>query len=385
MIAGRESTSLVSKKAHITVSDRCRAVFRSGMTAWYESARRDLPWRRTDDPYRIWLSEVMLQQTRVDQAEPYYRRFVERFPTVHDLADAPLDDVLLCWEGLGYYSRARNLHRAARKVVDDFDGAVPDTAEDIRSLPGVGPYTAAAVLSIAYDRPHAVLDGNVIRVLSRVFAVDGDVKKAATQRALQTAADALIDRENPGDFNQAMMELGARICTPRSPKCGRCPVERVCEAHRLGDPEAFPVSASRGSIPHRDVVVALIFDEDGRVLIQRRPDDAMLGGLWEFPGGKREDDETLEAACIRELREELAIGIEVERFFYRLSHAYSHFRITLHAFRCILVDGEPKSSSGEPFAFVELHRLNEYAFPRANRRLVEELITARSRLNGRSG
>ncbi len=351
------------------------------MKAWYESSRRDLPWRRTDDPYRIWLSEVMLQQTRVDQAEPFYRRFVERFPTVHDLADADLNDVLLCWEGLGYYSRARNLHRAARIVVDDFDGTVPDTDVDIRSLPGVGPYTAAAVLSIAYHRPRAVLDGNVIRVLSRVFAVESDVRKAATRRALQNAADLLIDRHNPGDFNQALMELGARVCTPRSPECGRCPVAAVCEARRRGDPEAFPVSAPRGDIPHRDVVVALIFDELEQVLIQRRPDDAMLGGLWEFPGGKRENGETLEAACIRELREELAMDIAVDGFFFRLSHAYSHFKITLHAFFCSHVGGRPESSAGEPFTFVGLDRLHEYAFPRANRRLVEELLRSRSRNN----
>lgn len=344
------------------------------MMEWYAAARRDLPWRRTDDPYRIWLSEVMLQQTRVDQAEPYYRRFVERFPTVHVLAEAGLDDVLLCWEGLGYYSRARNLHQAARKVVDEFGGSVPDTHDEISSLPGVGPYTAAAVLSIAYDRPHAVLDGNVIRVLSRVFAVDADVKRTATKRALQLAADELIDPGDPGDFNQALMELGARICSPRSPDCGRCPVEGVCQARRLDEPEAFPVSASRGEVPHRDVVVALIFDDDGRVLIQRRPNDAMLGGLWEFPGGKCEAGESLESACIRELREELAIDVGVDGFFYRLSHAYSHFRITLHAFRCSVLNGVPRSQNEEPIAWVPLTSLDNYAFPRANRRLIDELL-----------
>lgn len=343
------------------------------MMAWYASARRDLPWRRTDDPYLIWLSEVMLQQTRVDQAEPYYRRFVERFPTVHDLANATVDDVLLSWEGLGYYSRARNLHHAARRVVDDFAGAVPDTMEDIRALPGVGAYTAAAVLSIAYDRPHAVLDGNVIRVLSRVFAVAADVKKAATRRALQNAADDLIDPNQPGDFNQALMELGARICTPRSPNCPACPVASVCEARRLNEQEAFPVSTPRGEVPHRDVVLALIHDREGRVLIQRRPDHVMLGGLWEFPGGKQEDGETLEEACVRELREELEVDVRIDAFFYRLSHAYSHFRITLHAFTCTITGGEPRTTSGEPFAFVHHDDLDDYALPRANRRLIEEI------------
>ena len=365
------------KPPEIDVHDRCRQVFRGALTSWYDVERRRLPWRETDDPYRIWLSEVMLQQTRVDQAEPYYHRFVERFPTVHDLASAPLDDVLLCWEGLGYYSRARNLHQAAQMVVDDFGGRVPATEEAIRSLPGVGPYTSAAVLSIAYDRPHAVLDGNVIRVLSRVFAVEADVKRSATRRVLQRAADALIDPAAPGDFNQAMMELGATVCTPRSPRCGDCPVAGACEARKLRMQEAFPVSAVRAEVPHRDVVVALLFDEAGRVLIQRRPEDAMLGGLWEFPGGKREDGESLEAACVRELQEELGIRVCVEDYLHRLSHAYSHFRITLHAFRCRILEGTPTSMSGEPVAFVEVAALKEYAFPRANRRLIEELQQSR--------
>ena len=201
---------------------------------------RDLPWRRTDDPYRIWLSEVMLQQTRVDQARPYYERFVTAYPTVQALAAAPLDDVLLNWEGLGYYSRARNLHKAARKVVDVFGGQIPDTYEAIRTLPGIGPYTAAAVLSIAFGRPHAVLDGNVARVLTRVFTIHDDVKANPTRKNLQALADVLLDPVHPGRFNEAMMELGATICTPRTPSCLTCPIQRVCGAYAAETPEAFP-------------------------------------------------------------------------------------------------------------------------------------------------
>ncbi len=361
----------------IEVTDVLRKIFRSALADWYVSAQRDLPWRKTDDPYRIWLSEVMLQQTRVDQATPYYRRFVERFPTVRDLADADLDDVLLSWEGLGYYSRARNLHRAARKVVDDFAGEIPSTFDDIRTLPGVGPYTAAAVLSIAFERPHAVLDGNVIRVLSRVFAVETDVRRAASKRMLQQAADALMDPASPGEFNQAMMELGARICTPRSPSCTKCPVSLACKAFGSGRPEAYPKSASRPSIPHHDVVVAIIYDDIGRVLIQRRPDEAMLGGLWEFPGGKRREGETLRQCCTRELREELGIDVDVETFFCELSHAYSHFRITLYAFRCSIARGRPRSVTGEPIEWIRPESLDAYPFPRASRRLIEEMARSR--------
>ena len=361
----------------IRVTEKHRALFREDLAAWYASERRDLPWRDTDDPYHIWLSEVMLQQTRVDQAEPYYRRFLERFPSVHDLADASLDDVLLCWEGLGYYSRARNLHRAARTVVDDYAGEVPDTLEEIRRLPGVGPYTAAAVLSIAFERPHAVLDGNVIRVLSRFFAMESDVKKQASRRSLQLAADELVDPDRPGDFNQALMELGARICIPRAPSCSMCPVAAACEARRRGIPESFPVASSRPPVPHFDVVVALIFDRSGRILIQQRPQDAMLGGLWEFPGGKCRDDETLEDACVREVKEELGVDVLIKDFYHRLAHAYSHFRITLHAYRCAIADGQVQSAAGEALDWVHADSLGNYAFPRANRRLIERIVQER--------
>ena len=361
----------------IRVTEKHRALFREDLAEWYASARRDLPWRDTDDPYRIWLSEVMLQQTRVEQVEPYYRRFLERFPSVNDLADASLHDVLLCWEGLGYYSRARNLHRAARTVVDEYAGEVPDTLEEIRSLPGVGPYTAAAVLSIAFERPHAVLDGNVIRVLSRFFAVESDVKKQATRRSLQSAADELVDPDAPGDFNQALMELGARICIPRAPSCSMCPVAPACEARRRGIPDSFPVASSRPPVPHFDVVVALISDASGRILIQQRPEDAMLGGLWEFPGGKCRDDEALEDACVREVKEELGVDVVIEQFYYRLAHAYSHFRITLHAYRCAIVNGQVQSATGEALDWVHVDSLGKYAFPRANRRLIEQIVQER--------
>lgn len=345
---------------------------------WYDGARREMPWRDTNDPYRIWLSEVMLQQTRVDQAAPYYHRFLERFPSVEDLAGAPLDDVLLCWEGLGYYSRARNLHKAAQQVVREFDGQVPDREDSIRSLPGVGPYTAAAVLSIAYDKPHAVLDGNVARVLTRVFRVDAEAGRSPTRRRLQATARRLMDEARPGVFNQAVMELGSTVCKPRSPLCSDCPVRAVCQAASHGDQEHYPVTAPRKRIPHYDVAVALLRDDEGRLLIQRRPQEAMLGGLWEFPGGKREAGESVIAACRRELKEELGVSIAVGERIHRLSHAYSHFRITMHAFAARIVDGVPQSSSGLATRWVAPSDLDAYAFPRANRRLIDRLAAARA-------
>jgi A/G-specific adenine glycosylase len=332
-----------------------------------------MPWRETADPYSIWVSEIMLQQTRVDQAQPYYERFTAAFPTVETLAAANLDEVLKNWEGLGYYSRARNLHRAARMVVETFEGRVPDTYDAIRTLPGIGPYTAAAVLSLAYSKAHAVLDGNVARVLTRVFGVNDEVSKTSTKRLLQGLADALLDPARPGPFNEAMMELGATVCTPANPACQRCALRNLCEAHALGTPEAFPVKKKKAPVPHYDIAVGLIFDTSGRILIQRRPEDKMLGGLWEFPGGKHEAGETLEAACRRELREELGIEVEIDGLFQRVSHAFTHFKITLHAYRCHIMEGTPVAREHQPMQWVTLPELADYAFPRANRRLIEAL------------
>jgi A/G-specific adenine glycosylase len=358
----------------LSPTDRQRTAFRTNLLDWYDEHKRSMPWRETDDPYRIWVSEIMLQQTRVDTVRDYYPRFLEAFPTVEALAAADRDTVLKYWEGLGFYARARHLHEAAQTVVDAHDGTVPDTMDDIKELKGIGPYTAAAVLSIAYEKPHAVLDGNVTRVLSRVFAVEEDATTTAAQNALRALANDLLDSDRPGDFNQAMMELGALVCTPSTPLCDRCPLNDVCRAHDAGTEEDYPITPESTPVPHHDIAVGLVFDDDrDRLLIQRRPDDGLLGGLWEFPGGKQEDGESMETACRREVREELGIEVAVEEAFYTLSHAYSHFKITLHAFRCRIEDGTPEAREDQPFQWVGLDELDDYAFPRANRRLIEEL------------
>jgi len=361
-----------------TVEPPHERAFRVELTEWFERHQREMPWRETGldgrrNPYRVWLAEVMLQQTRVDTATPYFLRFVEAFPSIHELATAPLDDVLKLWEGLGYYSRARNLHKAAKAVVAEHDGVIPDTEDAFRALPGVGPYTSAAVLSLAFDRPLAVLDGNVIRVLARVFALDADVKQGATRRDLQATMDTLLDPADPGRFNEAVMELGATVCTPRSPACGRCPLRTICAAAASGTPEAYPVSSKAKPIPHHTIVVGLIRDDQGRLLIQRRPEDAMLGGLWEFPGGKGEPGETLPDACQREIQEETGLEVHVGEEVARVKHAYSHFRITMHAFDCTPVGGELVSVTGEPQRWVAATEFDTYAFPRANRRVLEQL------------
>jgi A/G-specific adenine glycosylase len=356
----------------LTPTERQRRTFRTDLLDWFDENKRSMPWRETDDPYRIWVAEIMLQQTRVDTVRDYYPRFLETFPTVESLAAADRDEVLKQWEGLGFYARARHLHEAAQSVVDEYDGTVPETMSAIRDLKGIGPYTAAAVLSIAYRKPHAVLDGNVTRVLSRVFAVKEDATTSSAQRHLRNLANELLATSRPGDFNQAMMELGALVCTPRTPLCDRCPLQSVCRAHEAGTEEDYPITPESEPVPHHDIAVGLVFDED-RLLIQRRPDEGLLGGLWEFPGGKQEEGESLKTACRREVREELGIDVAVDDHFYTLSHAYSHFKITLHAYRCHVEDGTPEAREGQPFKWVAVHDLDDYAFPRANRRLIEEL------------
>ena len=352
---------------------RHEAAFREALPAWFDGARRAMPWREPDgrrDPYRVWLAETMLQQTRVDTATPYFERFVAAYPTVAALAAAPLDDVLVLWEGLGYYSRARNLHRAAQAVVADHGGRVPPTAEAFGGLPGVGPYTTAAVLSLAFGVPLAVLDGNVIRVLARVFAVQDDARAPRTRAALQHAATQLLDAERPGRWNEAVMELGATVCTPKKPACPLCPLRGVCAAFASGVPEAFPVVSPRKAVPEALVAVALITDEAGRVLMQRRPENVMLGGLWEFPGGKVEPGETPAEACAREVREELGVEVAVGAAVALVDHTYSHLRVRIHAFRCRIASGVPRTVTGEPMRWLAPDEMAGVAVPRASRKII---------------
>lgn len=342
---------------------------------WYESQQRDLPWRRTDDPYHIWVSEIMLQQTQVDTVIPYYHRFLSRFPDIESLAKADRQQVLKSWEGLGYYSRARNLQDAARTVMEKFNGKLPDSIDDLRSLKGIGPYTSAAISSIAWQQPYAAVDGNVIRVLSRYFGITDDTRSSRTQRQIQELADQCLDEERPGDYNQAVMELGAMVCRPKNPECGECPLSAGCIAYKMAATDQIPYKSPTREVPHHQVVVGLIVRDDGKLLIALRPEEKMLGGLWEFPGGKQRDGEDLRGALKRELKEELGVDTEVGPRFMSLRHAYSHFRITLHAFWCRLSHGgqKPEPLTSSEIRFVEVGDLDHYPFPQANRRLIDKL------------
>ncbi len=348
------------------------------LLAWWDAGHADLPWRRTKDAYAVWVAEIMLQQTQIATVLPYYARWMTRFPTVEALADAPLDDVLKLWEGLGYYSRARNLHTAARQIMAEHDGRLPDTLDGLVALPGIGRYTAGAIASIAFAIPAPVLDGNVIRVLSRIFDINEDVTKPATRKWLWELAAAAVPTERPGDFNQALMEMGQLICTPQTPRCLICPVNTLCLARQRGTQLERPVRPARKPTPHYDVVAGVIWHDGaparaGQFLITQRPLDGLLGGLWEFPGGKVEPGETLADALKREIREELALEIQPGVFITKVDHAFTHFRITVHAFHAAYTGGEPQHVAVAAHAWVTLDDLDRYAFAVTNRKIIERL------------
>lgn len=349
-----------------------RAV-QTALLDWYARCRRDLPWRRRSDPYAVWVSEIMLQQTRAKTVGPYYERFLKAFPTVRSLAAAGLDDVLKLWEGLGYYRRARNLHEAARAVVAEHGGRLPRTAGELRKLPGIGDYTAGAVASIAFGADEPVVDGNVARVLARVYRIRQDITAAATRKRLWKLARELTPAGQAGLMNQALMDLGATICTPHRPSCETCPLgDGLCRARVAGVQESLPVKPGATAVPHYDIVAAVI-RKRGRILIDRRREDAMLGGLWEFPGGKVRPGEAHRQALAREVAEEVGIEVAVGEPLCTVRHAYSHFRITLHAYTCRHIAGRARAIECDAVKWVLPDDLDRYAFPKANHRILERL------------
>ncbi len=314
----------------------------------------------------------MLQQTQVDTVKPYYERFLRRFPTIETLARARLDTVLKCWEGLGYYGRARHMHAAARRIMSEHQGRFPPDMDTLLSLPGIGRYTAGAMASIAWAQRTPVLDGNVTRVLCRVFRMVDDPGTSARQHQLWDLAAGLLPSRRPGVFNQALMELGALVCKREDPLCPKCPLRALCQAHRYDLQALIPLRKPAKSLPHYTVVVGAIWHKD-RILIDRRPPQGLLGGLWEFPGGKRRSGESLQAALLREVGEELNIRIAVRGQLVKVRHAYSHFRITLHAFECRYISGTPTPRVCTAVKWIKPQHLRRYAFPGANLKIIRVL------------
>jgi A/G-specific adenine glycosylase len=333
--------------------------FRKQLLAWYDRTARDLPWRKNTEPYRVWISEIMLQQTQVETVKPYYHRFLIAFPDVQSLAAAPEQQVLKLWEGLGYYRRARQLQAAAKIIAGDLSGRFPQAAESWMRLPGIGRYSAGAIASIAFGEAVPVVDGNVKRVLARFFALRKNVDDPGVVKTLWGIAGRLVPGRRPGDFNQAMMELGACVCLPRQPDCPACPVRRSCQGLRQGQPEQLPVRRVKKKTPHYEMAGAVVC-RAGRVLLLRRPVEGLLGGLWEFPNARLARLESREEALARMLRSQTGLTFRVAQPLTMVRHAFSHFSITLHAYLCtgiagrVAVPGHPASQWVRPEAFKEL-------------------------------
>jgi A/G-specific adenine glycosylase len=344
----------------------------ASLTKWYHHEKRDLPWRNTEDPYCILVSEFMLQQTQVKTVIPYYQRWIKSYPTACILARARESSVLKHWEGLGYYSRARNLHRSAKMIVEEFQNQVPGTWDEILKLPGVGRYTAGAVLSIAYNQNVPVLDGNVKRVLSRLFCLKENGANPASENRLWQIAEQLLPSGSAGDFNQALMELGATVCLPQKPLCLLCPLNTVCRAKRKGMQEQFPPAKIKSATKKIEVSAAVI-QRNGKTYIQQRPQKGLMGGLWEFPGGKLEKGESPEDCLLREIKEELGIQIKIKKKILTIKHSYTQFRVTLHVFTCDLKQGRIRATSCDQWKWVSLEKINQYPFPAANVKILKYL------------
>lgn len=358
------------------MNDADLPLLRDRLLDWYDRSRRELPWRASGgerpDPYQVWLSEVMLQQTRVETVRAYYLRWIELFPTVEALAQADQDEVMKAWEGLGYYSRARNLHRAVREVARSYGGRVPDDPDTFRSLPGVGRYTAGAVMSIAFGREEPVVDGNVRRVLARLL----DDPEPADSR-LWAVAERLVKGERPGDLNQAVMELGATVCTPRSPQCGRCPVADFCAARRAGTQAIRPQPRRRAPLPHEQRVAAVVEGEDGRVLLGRRPDAGRLGGMWEFPGGLLLAGEEPAEGLPRAMREATGLEIVAAAPVATVDHTFTHVRVSYHGIRGRVAGGAVSGDYYPELRWIPPAGLGDLPLPRAQQRLAALAVPAR--------
>jgi A/G-specific adenine glycosylase len=372
--------------------------FSTELLAWYRRHRRDLPWRRSSNPYFIWISEVMLQQTRVDTVIPYFHRFTERFPTMEALANAPEEEVLKMWEGLGYYSRARNLQGAIREVQERYGGVVPNTKEEISSLKGVGPYTAGAILSIAYNKPEPAVDGNVMRVLSRYFLIEADIMKPSTRGLMEQLAKELIPEGTAGDFNQALMELGAMVCTPRSPHCLTCPVMEHCSAREAGMEDELPIK--KKSKPPRPewrmaALVEGVGEHTGQILIRQRPQEGLLARMWELPhtdvpfsyleqSPPQKESIPESFRILTDKLSEETIGIIPKRWFMQAEHTFSHIHWDMQVVVCGLEPGVIPSNSyvllPSHYQWVDAATMENFAFPNVFLKILRAYFAADKKL-----
>ncbi|MBT3216817.1 MAG: A/G-specific adenine glycosylase [Candidatus Marinimicrobia bacterium] len=342
------------------------------LLTWYSRNRREMPWRKTQDPYKIWISEIMLQQTQVKTVIPYYKKWIKKYPTINHVVCASEKTLLKSWEGLGYYRRCRNFHTASKIVENKFDGIPPSDYQIFKSLPGVGDYTASAVMSICFNEFYPVLDANVKRVLARIMKIKKFTAKNIIR--IKKTLDLWISAvNNPGDFNQAMMELGSQICIPKKPNCLNCPLSDLCLAFITKSPEKYPAQLKLKKIPTYDVSVGIIWDND-KFYIQRRENKLHLGGMWELPGGKRKLNERLDTTVAREIQEECNIKVIVKSQAGFVKHQYTHFKINLSAYHCNLSNGNsiPITKNTK---WIKQKDINSFPFPKATLKIFDQSLS----------
>lgn len=339
---------------------------------WFQKHQRLLPWREKYEPYQVWISEIMLQQTQVKTVLPYFDRWMKELPTIQSVAEAPEDKILKLWEGLGYYSRARNLQKAAKYMVEYYNGVFPSDYQQVLALPGVGRYTAGAITSIAFNQNQPLVDGNVIRVLSRLFLYTKNTRLPEAEKQMWEWAQEVLPKAKARYFNQAMMELGALVCTPKTPDCLHCPLNKVCRAYQEDLVSQIPDRGPKKELKQIQVAIAII-RKGGKIFIQKRPNKGLMAGLWEFPGGKIEGDETEREALEREILEEIGISLKNIKLFKKIKHAYTSYKVDLHCFEAEYQAGDIQLKSAIESKWVKPLELKKYPFPAANVRLISEL------------
>ncbi len=344
------------------------------LSHWFARNARPFPWRGETNPYRVWISEVILVQTTAAVGVPRYKRFIKRFPTLKSLIRASVDDVMKEWEGLGYYHCARHLHRAAQIIHDVHNWKFPSDYDNIRALPGIGDYCAAAISNFCFGGRFVPLDANVARVGARLFGVKGDIKAAKTRENIHDCLANLMKLGTGSLWTEGLIGLGATVCTPRNPKCDSCPLSRRCVAFYSKCQLRLGLPAKKAPRKIIDVACGVIRRRDGRILIAQRLETGLLPNLWEFPGGKRDGNERLSETCRREIREELAVSVSVGKRKMVVEHAYSHYAVRLHVFECQHRSGRPRAIGAQRFRWVKLGELNSLAFPAANRQIIDELL-----------
>jgi len=350
----RSTTSLLQKK----------------LLLWYRKHARNLPWRETCDPYKIWVSEIMLQQTQVQTVIPYYKRWLEGFPTLESLAKAPQEEVMKYWAGLGYYRRVKMLHAASQFVQTELQGIIPSSPDELLKIPGIGRYTAGAIASIAFQKPAPLVDGNVIRILTRLYAIKKNVGDAATLKQLWTLAEELVPEKKPGDFNQAMMELGATVCLPKNPSCRTCPVQKECRALASGNPESFPVKTQKEKIQKIKSAAFILKNPQGEVLINRQPQNARWGGLWMFPFGENKE-EVGDRFKLKDLPSEHSFIIK---------HGFTKYSIHLHVFETKVSVKTAKTLAASSHRWTAVTALENFAFPSPHQKIARHLLERKNAL-----